>query len=107
MGDYTPGPWRVNQQRGRGIGMGRVFVRAVPAKDYRAIAIVCQRVERTANADLISAAPELLEGLQHVQVCASCSEGSWGDCEGGRAALAAIAKATGQPLTVVHGTPDA
>lgn len=36
-----------------------------------------------------------LDALQHMQHCASCAEGSWEDCEGGRDALAAIAKARG------------
>ena len=42
---------------------------------------------------LIVAAPDLLDGLQHMQICRECGEGDWADCDGGRAALAAIAKA--------------
>lgn len=48
-----------------------------------------------ANARLIAAAPDLLAALLHMRVCASCAEGDWEDCEGGRAANEAIAAATG------------
>lgn len=36
---------------------------------------------------------EALEALAHMQWCQSCAEGSWEDCDGGRAALAILAKA--------------
>jgi hypothetical protein len=35
---------------------------------------------------------ELRESLQHMRVCQSCADGSWEDCDGGIAALAALAK---------------
>jgi hypothetical protein len=44
----------------------------------------------------MAAAPDLLEALDHMQFCRACGEGDWADCDGGRAALAAIAKATGE-----------
>lgn len=37
----------------------------------------------------------LLEALKHMQWCQPCALGSWGDCEGGRDALAAISAAEG------------
>lgn len=37
---------------------------------------------------------ELLEALEHMQTCRHCGEDAWADCEGGRKALAAIAKHT-------------
>ena len=49
-----------------------------------------------ANAHLIAAAPELLAALYHMRSCGECAEDDWQVCEGGRAALAAIAKATGE-----------
>lgn len=49
----TPGPWVVQQQRGRGHGMGRMFIRS-PKNDYTAIAHICQRVDRDDNAAAIA-----------------------------------------------------
>lgn len=46
-------------------------------------------------AALFAAAPDLLESLQHMQVCSICAQGSWEDCDGGKKALVAIAVATG------------
>jgi hypothetical protein len=43
-----------------------------------------------------SGARELREALQHMRVCQSCADGSWEDCEGGIAALAALAKSEGK-----------
>jgi hypothetical protein len=63
MSKHTPGPWTLNQQRGRGNSLGRLFVRA-RRDDYCAIAHVCQRVEREANARLIAEAPAMLELLR-------------------------------------------
>lgn len=37
---------------------------------------------------------ELVAALQHMKSCGGCAEDSWECCEGGRAALAAIEKAT-------------
>ena len=42
------------------------------------------------------AAPELAEALEHMRWCRHCGEDSWEDCEGGRQALAALAKARGE-----------
>lgn len=48
-----------------------------------------------AETPLIAAADELAAGLEHMQHCRSCGEGSWEDCDGGRSALAVLAKARG------------
>ena len=48
------------------------------------------------DANLIAASPDLAAGLEHMQHCRSCAEGSWEDCDGGRAALAALAQARGE-----------
>lgn len=45
---------------------------------------------------LVAAAPELLEALTHMEWCRACAEDAWEKCEGGRHALAAIAKAKGE-----------
>ena len=39
---------------------------------------------------------ELAASLEHMQHCRSCGESSWEDCDGGRAALAALARARGE-----------
>lgn len=39
---------------------------------------------------LNSRVAELQAGLNHMRWCSSCAEGAWEDCDGGRAALAAI-----------------
>ena len=57
------------------------FAKSVPVQERE------EWIARTA------AAPDLLEALQHMQICRECAEGDWADCDGGRAALAAIAKA--------------
>lgn len=44
----------------------------------------------------------LLSALDHMQWCRHCAEGDWADCDGGRAALAAIRAA--RPTT--PGTGD-
>lgn len=59
---FTPGPWRLQQQRGKGRSLGRLFVRAT--NDYGAIAHVCQRIDRDCNAHLIAAAPDLYAALE-------------------------------------------
>ena len=48
------------------------------------------------RAHLIAAAPDLYEALEHMRWCRHCGEDSWEDCEGGRQALAALAKARGE-----------
>lgn len=35
---------------------------------------------------------ELVDSLTHMRYCAHCAESDWNDCEGGRAALAALAR---------------
>lgn len=39
-----------------------------------------------------SIADELAAALEHMQWCASCAQGSWGDCDGGRDALTTLAR---------------
>jgi len=46
--------------------------------------------------ELLAERDALLEALQHMQHCASCAEDDWQNCEGGRAALAAIDAARGK-----------
>lgn len=46
--------------------------------------------------ELLAERDALLEALQHMQHCASCAEDYWQNCEGGRAALAAIDAAKGR-----------
>lgn len=47
------------------------------------------------NDRVVAAAPELLAAVEHLRYCAQCAEGSWADCEGGKAALEAIQKVRG------------
>jgi hypothetical protein len=87
---HTPGPWLVDPKR---------RLRIFADDDITVASTGCTDSERDrweANAALIAAAPELLDALCHMRWCASCAEGGWEDCEGGRAALAAIAKAEGR-----------
>ena len=46
---------------------------------------LCNSVTRERTARLAA-----VDALEHMQWCRSCGEGSWKDCEGGRAALAII-----------------
>lgn len=62
-----------------------------PAGVVAALGLCINEIERlTAERDA------LLEALQHMQHCASCAEDYWQNCEGGRAALAAIDAAKGR-----------
>lgn len=95
---YTPGPWDSPLKRlvnkddeGRNFSLGDYEVYP-PIGESGPVAITATRED----AQLIAAAPELLEALYHMQHCRSCAEGSWEDCDGGRAALAAISKAEGR-----------
>lgn len=46
--------------------------------------------------ELLAERDALLDALQHMRHCASCAEDDWQNCEGGRAALAAIDAAKGR-----------
>lgn len=110
---HTPGPWHYadpfrllqnSKGRGelwmRGIGNGSVHV------GYSSITPATGSKEALANAQLIAAAPELLEACKAILECDTASEdmgGDWGTTEWcewvGQAitqARAAIAKATGE-----------
>jgi hypothetical protein len=87
---HTPGPWTWAQ--GKEYADGRDFPSVYMGPESSEIGGNTMD-EADANARLIAAAPDLLAGLCHMRWCRSCSEGDWNDCEGGRAALAAIAKA--------------
>jgi hypothetical protein len=94
---HTPGPWAASQI----LDDGRWGIVTNPPIEPRMIpdSLIVVGVNRNLtkeNADLIAAAPELLDGLRHMRWCASCADGRWEDCDGGRAALDAIAKATGE-----------
>lgn len=55
-------------------------------------------VAAVSDSILAALVPALVEALQHMRVCADCAEGSWEDCEGGRAALVAMEMAkAGEP----------
>lgn len=100
MGTHTPGPWRIVC----GVsGLARGIDAGTPQNHPGGIQHVVRfnglgfpsSPEGQANARLIAAAPDLLEALQHMRWCRSCAEGGWEDCEDGRKALAALAKAEG------------
>ena len=91
---FTPGPWRLQRQGGGyslyvdGIGgIGSYGGWFVELSSLEADA------EFEANAHLISAAPELLAALQAMCLNMANDGGAYRDCH--KAALAAIAKATG------------
>ena len=88
----TPGPWFMGPVNAD--GWRRVGPTEQPHMTEPAIAFVFG--VDSANAHLIAAAPELLAALYHMRSCGECAEDDWQVCEGGRAALAAIAKATGE-----------
>ena len=92
MKTHTPGPWQA-------VNWTCHAPTTVKAADGTVVADTSGFGRHTddciPDARLIAAAPELLESLQHKQACAVCAQGSWEDCDGGKKALAAIAKATG------------
>lgn len=45
--------------------------------------------------DLLASAPDLLAALHHMRICASCAQGDWNDCDGGREALAVMTRIEG------------
>lgn len=92
---HTPGPWTVDY-----VIDGGYQVSGTEEGDRVVIAhrneVPMRHEEFCANAHLIAAAPELLEALYHMQHCAHCAEDRWSECEGGRKAENAIAKADGK-----------
>lgn len=85
MSKHTPGPWAIRQEKE---GWCRIYA----PKDYYVGGEIAHYVSN-ANANLIAAAPELLEALQYLaNVCPAI------DAQGEEAhqrARAAIAKTTG------------
>ena len=90
----TPGPWRTTE----------IFDVRDCTEENRFVASVFGRgiEQKKANADLIAAAPELLEALKAIQVSYKtlCSVGSHAGFDACAAQIAsAIAKAEGRALT--------
>ena len=105
----TPGPWHVDQDRRPGMAWNRhiyhgadlaiCFMAHSNGKDPRgdeANARLIAACNPAAIRELLAERDALLEALQHMQHCASCAEDYWQNCEGGRAALAAIDAAKGK-----------
>ena len=114
---YTPGPWEIEQRRGRRI--------CIHAETWGHLAEVYQtpstKEEGLANANLIAAAPELYEALKacHLQMLQSNNNSEYAE-EANNLAVAAISHAEGSrtiqggaarpegldsPLTVTHHQP--
>ena len=96
MTEHTPGPWIVDGDASVRVAGGHVVYAVAGNGCLIATLDSANSSRQTANARLIAAAPDLLEALEHMSQCRPCGEDPWEDCEGGRKALAAIAKARGQ-----------
>ena len=91
MSKHTPGPWHVRTFDGSQWSIDAVGdLPIAQAQQLRPVRFDPKQNERTANARLIAAAPELLEALQDL-----LDTGFTGGPQGKRA-RAAIAKATGE-----------
>jgi len=92
---HTPGPWEIDE--GDGMPIAKVSFHAITAPCMANIGTL-SREEIHANARVIAASPDLLDGLKAlVRVC--LSQPGWGtvlDTPEFTDALAAIAKADGQ-----------
>jgi hypothetical protein len=110
--EHTPPPWIVGYDTSPCVALPGWQIKS-GAEPYTPIAVVAEpsggrkgkdgrSPYQAANARLIGASPELYESLLHMRLCASCSQGAWDECDGGRAALAAIAKVEGKEA-VTHG----
>ena len=61
------------------------------AAEAKAQMVLDSAAERTrARLDAEASRDDLAEALQHMQRCRECADGSWEDCDGGRAALTAL-----------------
>ena len=96
----TPGPWRVNTIGKHWNNPALVHLEVTFGTDGECI---CDTVYRREDADLIAAAPELLESLQELfahykELADSGGAGNWKleDEPVGKKAIAAIAKALGK-----------
>jgi len=96
----TPGPWRVNTIGKHWNNPALVHLEVTFGTDGECI---CDTVYRREDADLIAAAPELLESLQELfshykELADSGDAGNWKleDEPVGKKAMAAIAKALGK-----------
>ncbi len=103
MSEFTKGPWSWSPDKWNG-GFSGLF-----AENDQGVVVPQHRNDgddgaawfeeiTTADASLIAAAPDLYEALSHMQICQSCSEGSWIRCEGGLRALSALSKVRGGQL---------
>ncbi len=90
---FTPGPWTDQSidesQWGVYDAAGNVVAQAMQIRPLRQD---LKQVERSANARLIAAAPELLDALRH---CVDWFDAMAWDTPAAKQARAAIAKATG------------
>lgn len=85
-GKHTPGPWTTDGRT--------VLWDADPVEVVCTIAVHETHGREVADANLIAAAPELLEAARHLSACDFPDEVDF-RCEGCNKARAAIAKATG------------
>ncbi len=98
--NFTPGPWRVNTIGKHWNNPALVHLEVTFGADGECI---CDTVYRREDADLIAAAPELLESLQELfayykELADSGDAGNWKleDEPVGKKAMAAIDKALGK-----------
>lgn len=88
---HTPGPWSINAwpQAGTDIAIGAIGTPLIAKVPLRDVSIIGQQ----ANADLIAAAPELLEACQLMLTCMGLA--GWENDLAAIKARTAIAKAAG------------
>lgn len=95
--EFTPGPWMFAEGKfncdPRSGGIGSITTKEV-GPWY--VATIENAPGHEANAHLIAAAPDMYAALEHLWECRDCGTEAWADCEGGRAALAALKKARGE-----------
>lgn len=80
----TPEKWHVREDA------GQLEIVSRSPRTMR-IALVCgdgdATKEERAEAELLAAAPELRDALCHSQICSTCAQAGWEDCDAGREAL--------------------
>jgi len=114
--NHTPGPWKWRQSgkdtflstpdRGQltvmdfvrcGMNSGQPRFAVWDGEERERLGGLMKKAEDFTNlydhpdARLIAAAPALLEAVKHLKVCGVCAQDSLEVCDGGRAALAALA----------------
>ena len=95
MSKHTPGPWRIDDEYA-GLLEQDQHRFWINADIHIAYVDGPRNAERTANAHLIAAAPELLEALRSLHVAMACYDGTPEETLALDAARAVIAKATGE-----------